>query len=202
MLVPVKATVEALCCRDANLFTANVAITFLLKKHKDANNFISQKLHSSLVLRMQQMRTDVSGILQYLHNGRTNVQPESEIDLVTVPSSIKCRKLIVPFEIISDSSDSPSESISFALEKSKSITDELNKTFKKAYLHSIQIRRETLSVKIQKEMLLFENGGTLSDFLQRAYNFLMTIKPTSVESERAFSEAGLFATKKRSRLGN
>lgn len=51
-------------------------------------------------------------------------------------------------------------------------------------------------------MLLFENGGTRGDFLQRAYEFLMTIKPTSVESERAFSAAGLFATKIRSRLGD
>ena len=51
-------------------------------------------------------------------------------------------------------------------------------------------------------MLLFENGGTRSDFLQRAYDFLMTIKPTSVESERASSAAGLFATKIRSRLGD
>ena len=49
-LVPVKATVEALCRWDANLFTADVAITFMLKKLKDANNVLSQKLHSSLVL--------------------------------------------------------------------------------------------------------------------------------------------------------
>ena len=150
-LLLVKATVEALCRRDANLFTADVAITFMLKKLKDANNVISQKLHSSLVLRMQQRRTDASGILQYLHNGRTNIQSESEIELVTVPTSIKCRKLIVELlerldatnpatsltanesesevelsvsneallEIVSDSSDSSSESISFALKTAK-----------------------------------------------------------------------------------
>ena len=233
-LLPVKATVEALCRRDANLFTADVAITFMLKKLKDANNVISQKLHSSLVLRMQQRRTDASGILQYLHNGRTNIQSESEIELVTVLTSIKCRKLIVELlerldatnpatsltanesesevelsvsneallEIVSDSSDSSSESISFALKNSKRITNELNKAIKKAHLPSIPTRCETLSIKIQKEMVLFENGGTRGDFLQRAYDFLMTIKPTSVESERAFSVAGLFAIKIRSRLGD
>ena len=66
---------------------------------------------------------------------------------------------------------------------------------------SIPIRCETLSVKVQKEMLLFENGGTHSDFLQRAYNFLISIKPI-VKSERAFFAAGLFSTKIRSRLGD
>ena len=106
-------------------------------------------------------------------------------------------------EVASDSSKSPSESIFFALFKSKRITDELNKAIKKkAHLPSIPIRCERLPVKIQKEILLFENGGTRSDFLQRAYNFLMTIKPTRVESEGAFSSASLFATKIRSRLGD
>ena len=51
-------------------------------------------------------------------------------------------------------------------------------------------------------MQLFENGGTQEDFLQRAFDFLMTSKPTSVESECTFSAAGCFATKKRSRLGD
>lgn len=232
-LVPVKATVDALCRRDANLFTADAAITFMLKKLKDANNVISQKLHSALILRMQQRRTDISGVLQYLHNGRTKVQSESETEFVTVHSSIKCRKLIVellerldasspatspliahdsevtptysnkaPPEIVPDSSELLSESLSCSLEEPLNISDELNEAIKKAHLPRIPIRCQTLSVKIQKEMLLFENGGTRGDFLQRAYEFLMTIKPTSVESERAFSAAGLFATKIRSRLGD
>ena len=45
-----------------------------------------------LSFRMKERRTDLSGLLQYLHNGISNV---SGIDFVTVPSSIKCRKLIV-----------------------------------------------------------------------------------------------------------
>ena len=63
---------------------------FLVKKHKGANHFNSQKLHSALILRLQQRRTNMSGILQYLHNDRTNFKSESEVELVTVPSSIKC----------------------------------------------------------------------------------------------------------------
>ena len=48
---------------------------------------------------------------------------------------------------------------------------------------------------MQKEMILFENGGTRGDYLGRAYSFQLTVKPTSVEAERAFSSAGLFSTK-------
>ena len=41
-----------------------------------------------------------------------------------------------------------------------------------------------------------------STFLQAVYSYLMTVPPTSVEAERAFSAAGLFVTKLRSRLGD
>ena len=56
------------------------------KKLKDANHFISQKLQSAPILRMQQRRIIMSGIL---HNGNTDVESESEVELQTVPSSIK-----------------------------------------------------------------------------------------------------------------
>ena len=39
-------------------------------------------------------------------------------------------------------------------------------------------------------MILSENGGTHHDYLERAYSFLMTVKPTCVEAERTFSSAG------------
>ena len=64
------------------------------------------------------------------------------------------------------------------------------------------IRCETLSAIIKKGMQLFDKGGTRSDFLQRAYDFLMNIKSTNAESERAFSAAGLFTAKTRSCLGD
>ncbi|KAK9739689.1 hAT family C-terminal dimerization region [Popillia japonica] len=48
----------------------------------------------------------------------------------------------------------------------------------------------------------FENGGNRGQFLQLAYEYLLTNPPTSVESEKAFSVAGSFVTKVRSSLGN
>ena len=47
---------------------------------------------------------------------------------------------------------------------------------------------------IKKEMGLYGGGGTRGQFLQFAYNNLLTLVPTSVESERAFSAAGYIAT--------
>jgi len=90
-LLPVKTIVEALCGRDSNLFTADIAINFTLKELKDAKSNISKKLYAALILRMEERRTDLNGLLQYLHNGVSN---DSGIDFITVPSSIKCLKLV------------------------------------------------------------------------------------------------------------
>ncbi|GFV13775.1 hypothetical protein TNCV_3957901 [Trichonephila clavipes] len=50
------------------------------------------------------------------------------------------------------------------------------------------IRLETISSKFEKEMPLFENEGDVEK------TYLMTIKPTSIESERAFSLPEQFVT--------
>lgn len=55
---------------------------------------------------------------------------------------------------------------------------------------------------ISKEMKIFEATGKRTDNLEKLYNALKTIPPTSIESERAFSAAGLFITKIRSSLSD
>ncbi|GFT86432.1 hypothetical protein TNCV_3259331 [Trichonephila clavipes] len=130
------------------------------------------------------------------------------IDFVIVPSSIKYRKLIaellerlvasnptavlqahatgssisneVTLEIDSHS-DSITESI--CTQKPLSVAEEPDKVIKEGYAPMQAIRFETLSSKIQTKCLFFENGGRRGDYLGRKYSYLMTIKPTSVESE-------------------
>lgn len=55
---------------------------------------------------------------------------------------------------------------------------------------------------LNKEIVLFETTGKRGHYLELAYQYLMTIPPTSVEPERAFSAAGYIGTKIRSRLGD
>ena len=58
---------------------------------------------------------------------------------------------------------------------------------------------------LKKEMQLYEdskNDGTRPHHLELLYIAMLNVTPTSVESERAFSSAGLFVTKIRSRLGD
>ena len=59
-----------------------------------------------------------------------------------------------------------------------------------------------LSIKFRNKMSLFENGAVRGHHLELVYQYLLTISPTSVEEERAFSAAGFIANKIRSRLGD
>jgi len=53
-----------------------------------------------------------------------------------------------------------------------------------------QTQKETDLIKIiKKEMNLFENDGTHGHHLELAFQYLMSIPLTSIESERAFSAA-------------
>ena len=62
--------------------------------------------------------------------------------------------------------------------------------------------KKALLAAIKAEMAIFESKGTRGRLLQQTYDYLLSIPATSVEAERAFSVAGLFCTKVRSRLGD
>lgn len=55
---------------------------------------------------------------------------------------------------------------------------------------------------LKTEIKILSDGGSRGENLQNIYELLLNIKPTSVESERAFSAAGLICTKIRSKLGD
>lgn len=56
--------------------------------------------------------------------------------------------------------------------------------------------------QVTREVSTFESDGVRGKHLQACYDFLMSIPPTSVESERAFSASGLICTKLRTRLND
>ena len=57
-----------------------------------------------------------------------------------------------------------------------------------------------LMAAVRTEMAVLESTGKRGRLLQQVYGYLMSIPPTSVEAERAFSSAGIMCTKIRSRL--
>jgi hypothetical protein len=77
-LEPVKLAVEALCPRDATLFSADTTISFMINNW--GNSDLTVQLKESRSRRMNQRRIKVSSLLQYLHKGN---QTYAELELDT-----------------------------------------------------------------------------------------------------------------------
>lgn len=96
----------------------------------------------------------------------------------------------------SDSSDlemnySMQERLNFAINKEKQMDHKV-----------ITKKSGNLDKTINKEMAIFEEGGYRGLNLQKAYDYLNTIPPTSVEAERVFSSSGKICSKIRSSLSD
>lgn len=63
----VKAVVEALCRRDANLLTADAILAFTMNELQKQNTGLSIALYNSLEERISERRSDMSGVIKYLH---------------------------------------------------------------------------------------------------------------------------------------
>ena len=66
---------------------------------------------------------------------------------------------------------------------------------------AVDVEKSQLAA-IRSEMAMFESTGKRGRGLELVYRYLLTIPPSSVDTERAFSAAGVLCTKVRSRLSD
>lgn len=81
VLVTVKLAVEALCRRNANLLTADATFEFMFVNLSKCNTPFAQEFSSALLNRIKQRRTQLSSLLQYLHNRYMVVEKNQNCDL-------------------------------------------------------------------------------------------------------------------------
>lgn len=126
------------------------------------------------------------------------------------------KRLDITSKIILDSSDSSEsdEDLPIAtiqnryqvLNDDVSFSERLDEALTKKMSNRMTVppvtKTENLEAQIKNEMDTFQKSGQRGTNLQLAFDFLSTIPPTSVESERCFSSAGLIVTKFRSAMGD
>lgn len=68
ILLPVKLAVEALCREDATLLTANTTLQFLMA-NIGSGSVLHDRMRQALKTRISERITNLSNVVQYLHNG-------------------------------------------------------------------------------------------------------------------------------------
>lgn len=215
-LESLKLTVDAICRRDANLLTADAAMDFALTNLQSQNSSISLELAEALRIRISERRTEYSALLQYLHSGKHTIESENADVISSSPKSriaLMLKGLVNRFHPETEELNNTVEDNNTAGEQpdlpesnnKKDAKFELNQLLQqiesRAHVEKPQSSRNILAT-IKKEMATFEAGGSRGQYLQEMYNHMKSISPTSVESERAFSSAGYFCSKIRSRLND
>lgn len=83
---PVKLAVEALCRRDTNLHTADAILQFMITKLEGQDSTVAAQLAAALTRRIQQRRTNYSGMLKFLHTGKHESVPKNQDNPFGMPS--------------------------------------------------------------------------------------------------------------------
>ena len=220
-LKPIEIAVCALSRRDATLLSAEGVYRFLMDQF-DKNSSISfcQDLKSAVEKRfLERRQNNIVNIYRFLLNpsGISGVQTNNSTLVSTIKrlfpsefSDTESQFINVEgiFEESNAGQEAPCEIVhNFTspglMQPTNLMLVELESAIRESTTTTNdKIPTQTLDQIISDELDLFRKKGTKSKNLTLVSEALDTIPPTSMESERAFSAAGLFITKIRSRLAD
>lgn len=194
ILKPIKLTVEALSRRDATLITANFAIEFLKSKLLSIDDTLSSDFLNALTLRInERWNTELMALINCLRNPNEKINKQ----ILDLASNLLKRLFLINASSIEN--EECDEEVAVSGNTTNTTENELELFLQKAYENPTPIEEYG---KLRQEFALFKATGKRTENLQRLYAVICTIKPTSTDSERVFSNSSAFCTKVRSRLSD
>ena len=214
-LKPVKMGLEKLCNRNSNLMTAEGVFDFIFSEVNQLNSGFSKDMKLSLEKRLNERRNvSLIALMQYLNLGKK--YNKTKVLHVNFPKFPK-RSAVIHYaqtvftrlfsegdEFESNSSQSEDENTEIAQKNVMILKERLD--------NAIQIKTKvmkcsnnvnySLKTIVKQELQLFDSTTNRSSNIDKLAQALKTIPPSSVEAERAFSSAGLFITKLRTKLSD
>lgn len=206
-LLPIKLTVEAICRRDANLLTTDAALSFLLQTLSDLDSEISRDLKHQLEIRICERRLEASSALKYLHGGFSShhifkIATKANATMFVKSLLVRLYNTQVEEENTENTVNESDEDFECIAPAPTTLKEQMEKAISLAIntkpkpVHAVN----NFADQIRQEMSNFETSGLRGQHLQKCYDYLLSIPPTSVESERAFSSSTLLCTKIKSSL--
>jgi hypothetical protein len=209
-LEPLKIGLEVLCRRESNLITAETTFRFMLDKLEQQSSTLSIGLAKALRERLTARRSNLTDMLIYLQNPKKydELRKTGNIILKKTAMRQEIKKLLKRVYKIEENETEDEESKDESQQPNNlSLKEELENQIQNEKKNCIKVVKnvpdtDSFEKILKKEMSAYESDGVRDKFLSMTYNYLMTISPTSVEAERAFSAAGYICSPLRSRLGD
>ena len=169
---------------------------------KKLNN-LNKELFGKLVQRIKQRRTVLSDIFSFLSNPNNiyelNYDFREPQSLTKIKKELKSMLLKLENEPKDDVEIMESTEVIEVVE-TLNLKDKLHLALTQSSSNAFNKKTYNLNDVLSKEIDIFINGGEKGYYLQKAFDYLLTVQPTSVESERCFSSSGFICNKFRSRL--
>ncbi|KAF2891366.1 hypothetical protein ILUMI_14808 [Ignelater luminosus] len=187
-LQPFKLGVEALCRRESTLITADTTFRFILDKLQKQDTVLSNQLSKSLRERIQERRTELTGVLIYLQNPKKYDQETKNTDhTFFVPKKAAIRQEIIRIlEKVIGVGDNEYESEVFEKTPEAGTSATATLTLKKELEKQLKQEKETFKKKsdkkqkdyekiLKKEMACFESDGIRGQYLTLVYDYILTV---------------------------
>jgi hypothetical protein len=203
-LEPLKIAVEALGREDADLLLSEKIIEFTRKKLEDANTEISLSIKDQFEIRIEQRRNvTIIHLFKYLESPTFLTFQTDQFGHKITRTKIVSQAANLLQRLYTDGARNDMETEVCTEEEDAetlSLADELQQFISKPVpLEAVNVGSQAEKI-VKKEMALFEATNNRPENLQKLFDALKTIPPTSIEAERAFSAVGIFITKLRNKL--
>jgi hypothetical protein len=204
-LEPLKIAIEALGRMDADLLSSEKIIEFTRKKLEDANTEISLRIKDQFEIRIEQRRNvAIIHLMKYLESTSfLTFQTDQFGHKITRGKIVNQATSLLNRLFTEEARNDMETEVCTTIpedDQKLSMTEELQQFISKPVaLDAVNVGSQAEKI-IKKEMSLFEATHQRPENLEKLFNALKTIPPTSIEAERAFSAVGIFITKLRNRL--
>ena len=212
-LKPVKLAVQKLCKRECTLVQAERVLELTMIALSKQTTDIAEQIYEGFVQRVIKRRNSkMIHLMEYLSDPEFFKKKRKDSFGIRVDENEVKKKAIALIKRLFYSIESPD--VEAESEENEPEIEEDHLSLEQQYEAVFQEKNTMNSVNLTEknprdfakvlkhEMSAYEQSGQRSENLENLYQAMLTIPPTSVESERAFSAVGLFVTKLRSSLGD
>ena len=206
MLTPAKIATEMLSRSENDILEAEIVQNFLLNETMEGAGVVANNFYESLKLKLEDHRhSNLTSLLLYLHD-MENWNEQSKFLIPTKASIINLGTELIrrlfDDQDVSGNKQQKLEEIPSTSKSRESFEDKLYGKLKQS-IGSATISNQTKlngnpNDNIKKEFQCYEQTQKRTPILQKLYEALLTVQPTSTQSERNFSIARRIVTKTRS----